>query len=161
MTAGDSSMFGYFIFRYKLWRLERAGKRISKLYDADRRQAKEKGAKGEDLERITNSEMSELRWNDEEIMTLHTRRLTPIARALMIEVGGLWDSATKDEWERGDMVYQYMNAKGMKRVRDAIRAEQKARWEMFLMWAPIVGGLTGLVGAITGLIAILSRNPIH
>jgi hypothetical protein len=154
-------MIGYLIFRYRLWRLERSSKQISKRYNAQRRAAAARGATSEEKEGIMNCEMTELHFNYEDVMVLHTRRLAHMAQALMIEVGGRWDPQTKDDWEEGQSVHQYLNQKGIKKVRDAIRTEQKARWEMFLMWAPVITGLTGLVGAATGLIAILSRTSNH
>ena len=81
-----------------------------------------------------------------------------MAYKLMIEVCGRWDPETKDDWEEGQQVSQYLTPKGMKKLREAIRAEQKARREMFLMWVPVIAGFTGLVGAATGLIALLVKS---
>jgi hypothetical protein len=151
-------MLDYLRFRYELWQCDRWARRISKKFDKERKEAKARGAKSDELEGITSREMSELHWNDEDLMVAHTRRLSKMAHKLMIEVGGRWDPETKDDWEEGQQVYQYLTPKGMKKLREAIRAEQKARREMFLMWVPVIAGFTGLVGAATGLIALLVKS---
>jgi hypothetical protein len=50
----------------------------------------------------------------------------------------------------------YLNRAGLKQLRSDIRAEKKARAERLLMWVPALTAMVGIIGALTGLAAILS-----
>ncbi|WP_449301657.1 hypothetical protein [Pseudoxanthomonas mexicana] len=49
----------------------------------------------------------------------------------------------------------HLNRKGLTQLRASIHEEQKRRLEHYSVW---VAGLTGLIGAATGLIAVLASN---
>ena len=49
----------------------------------------------------------------------------------------------------------HLNRKGLSQLRASVHEEQKRRLEHFSVW---IAGLTGLVGAATGLIAVLASN---
>lgn len=49
----------------------------------------------------------------------------------------------------------------MNDLRARIRAERNARWELVLTWLPALGGITGLVGAVAGLVAVLAKTGGH
>jgi len=59
----------------------------------------------------------------------------------------MWDS------EQGG--FSYLSQLGINKLRADIRAERKARVELFLMWMPRV---VGILGALIGLAAILVRK---
>lgn len=60
-------------------------------------------------------------------------------------------------WEESEAYpgTSHLNRKGLSQLRASIHEEQKRRLEHFSFWT---AGLTGLIGAATGLIAVLARN---
>ena len=62
-----------------------------------------------------------------------------------------------DNWEKSEAYpgTSHLNRNGLTALRAAIHEEQKRRLEHFSIW---VAGLTGLVGAITGLVAVLAKS---
>jgi hypothetical protein len=55
-------------------------------------------------------------------------------------------------WDKDNEGYSYLSQIGINKLRADIRAERKARVELFLMWVP---GVVGILGALIGLAAIL------
>ena len=63
--------------------------------------------------------------------------------------------AKGDAWEQSDVSQKYRLSKTASAdLRAAIRKEQRERSELFFRW---VSGLTGLVGAAIGLVALLLK----
>lgn len=59
----------------------------------------------------------------------------------------------EDPWERGHFTgKRYLTEKGISELRSRIRKEDRERFDLFLK---IAAGLTGVIGALTGLIAIM------
>jgi hypothetical protein len=60
----------------------------------------------------------------------------------------------KDYWEDSEAFpgTSHLNRAGLSLLRASIHEEQKRRLEHFSVW---VAGLTGLIGAVTGLVAVL------
>jgi hypothetical protein len=154
-------MFGIVRFRYQLWKFERQGRSLSKAYDSDREKARRRGATADEMRSINESEMDELGMNHEQIMDAHTKRLTEIGYRLMIPVPSAWDTQDADKWEDGKLVYKYLSKKGLAELRASIRAERKARWELVVMWVPLFTLVVGLIGTVTGLVAVLNRGQGH
>ncbi len=63
----------------------------------------------------------------------------------------------EEYWEKSEAYpgTSHLNREGLSLVRTSIHEEQKRRLEHFSVW---VAGLTGLVGAITGLVAVLAKH---
>ena len=120
-----------------------------------------KGSNADDMLKLSDSEMHELHGIYEQEMEARTKRLSDVANELMIHVPSWWEPKERDKWEEGRFVRRYLTREAMNELRAAIRAERKARWELIVMWAPVIGMLTGLVGATTGLIAVLSKSAGH
>lgn len=111
------------------------------------------------LEREHAHDRRELHWERE---VRFTGRLVREARRHRVHVplsrvyrDGAW--TTTEEWDEGPFPWEapYLNAKGVKLVRDAIRDEKRWRIEKRNAWLPFAAAATGLVGAATGLAAIL------
>jgi len=61
-------------------------------------------------------------------------------------------------WERSNYTGKYhLTVKGFREVRGIIRKDTKERMELLSYWYPWIGVLFGLIGAITGLIAVIKR----
>jgi hypothetical protein len=70
---------------------------------------------------------------------------------------GVPSPSGEEYWEDSEAYKgtSHLNRKGLVVLRAAIHEEKKRRLEHFSVW---VAGLTGLVGAITGLVAVLSSH---
>ncbi|MEF1312029.1 hypothetical protein QTO01_18230 [Vibrio mytili] len=65
----------------------------------------------------------------------------------------------KQNWVDGHQTgYRFLSAKGYAEVRSGIRTELKERRELRSHWVVWLSAFTGLVGAITGLIAVIGSN---
>ena len=63
-------------------------------------------------------------------------------------------------WEQGSRAQLvYLSDEGIALVRDAIRTEQRLRHERRAQWAVWLPALTGVIGALTGLLAIYNAGP--
>ena len=89
----------------------------------------------------------------EEIARLHSEHLVHQAVRLFIPIPSIDDEAM---WKKSNTTNQFfMTEQAINQLRVAIRAERKARTEVFLMWVP---GVIGLLGAAIGLAAILVKK---
>lgn len=113
---------------------------------------KKRGAKQEEIEFITHEYWSLDDQYQEDISSLVTQALLRKARKLMLPTPELGD---ENMWKR----CQYFNRsilteKGIAELRGTIRREQKETREIYLPW---ITALAGLVGIITGLVAIILK----
>jgi hypothetical protein len=106
----------------------------------------------EDREQIELHDMREIQLVEDEIYSLHTNFLIKKANRPIVPTP---DWSDDDYWtDSRELGYRYLTAEGTIKLRAAIRAEKKLRLERILVWAPMIGAITGLVGVLTGLIAI-------
>ena len=127
---------------------DNAVKHYHKLVD----EAKKRGAKEEEIEIITHEHWTLDNQYQEDIGSLVTQRLLRKARKLMLPIP---EHGDENLWER----CQYSNRsnlteKGIAELRATIRREEKENREIYFPW---IAALTGLVGAITGLVAIILK----
>ena len=54
-----------------------------------------------------------------------------------------------------------LTAHGLSMIRSQVRAEKKAQMETRFLFIPYVSGLTGLIGTLIGLIAVLKKGGWH
>jgi hypothetical protein len=140
-------MFDAIKYRWKLRKLE---KELSKI--GDNFAKREKGLIGEELERVEYDEWFELEPIYEEIVALKTKRFCQIANRLMVP---LPDHSDKEFWKyRSDERTLILTDKGFWELKKFIRQEKRERREGFVVW---LAALTGIIGAITGLAAVLTR----
>lgn len=96
---------------------------------------------------------------DEE-QAYYSRKLLERARALRVEVPAYYgtDQKPSEDYEESFLTHKYqLSLKGEAKVRAAIREEEKHRSEIRARFLPFLAALTGLVGAITGLVAAFSK----
>jgi len=140
-------MFEGIKYRWQLRNLENECSRIQKEY-AKRRE----GLSGQELERIYDEESSVIWPVLEGIDSLKSRRLCYIAHASMVP---LPDGKDKELWrEQSYSRERVLTSKGLWELKKLIREEKRERREGFVVW---LAALTGIIGAITGLAAVLSR----
>jgi len=139
-------MFSYLKFHWQLWRWQRRYLEDEKGTEAAALAAKARGASEEEIEEIWGG-------SDGPVLRYRVRRamsdyLITEADRLLIPIP---DTADEKIWENAER-YPVLTRQGINELRAAIRAERKARVELFVMWMPTV---IGLVGALTGLVAVI------
>jgi hypothetical protein len=140
-------MFEAIKYRWELRKLEKECDRITEPYDKRR-----KGLSIQELEDLRSEIGSELAPVSEKINALKTSRFRQIANRLMVP---LPESKDKKLWE--DLYYiggRALTDKGFWELKKLIRQEKRERREGFVVW---LAALTGIVGALTGLAAVLTR----
>jgi hypothetical protein len=124
--------------------------------------ARKKRATRDQLEKIQQNLWAETDELREELEELRTRRLLRKAYRLDVAYANPpWHSGDqRDEyWERGHFTGSwYLTTAGINKVRTDIRTETRARHETRGHWVLWVTAITGLVGALTGLFAVLARK---
>lgn len=107
---------------------------------------------------IESARRMELDFHDEEEDEYITNRLLDQARKFKVPIPRRYnpDNTESDHWYEGLYTAQwYLTSLGVSALRSEIRKEQKARHEIRAQWVVWLSGLTGLVGAATGLVALL------
>lgn len=145
-------MFDYLRFRWELSKIQRADRKAYRKYSAWIKEAKARKASIEEIETLEYERNMDAIDSADEIRRLHSRYYFRQSARLLIP---LPDAADKTMWEHAPPNRVYFTEQGIMHIRAVIRAERKARLEMFLMWVP---GVVGLLGAAIGLAAVLVRK---
>jgi hypothetical protein len=142
-------VFEYLRFRWRLSRLEKEERRLDKEYDAKIKAAKERQATDEEIDNL-DMESGHVSFHfEEEIQKLHSGYLLRQAYRLIIPTP---QYGKNEMWDMNEAHDSYLSKLGIAKLRADIRAERKARIELFLMWMP---GVVGILGALIGLAAVL------
>jgi len=141
-------MWEFLRFRWRIWRLERAARADEKGTERAIDAARRRGAQDEIGEIASGSDAGVIRYR---IRKAQSAYLISKAQRLTVPL------PEESELTVDDDQYVLSHAQ-INQLRTAIRAEQKARWELRLMWLPIVGVVTGLMGALTALVAVLGKK---
>jgi hypothetical protein len=143
-------VFRYIRFRWQLHMLQREQRSVERANEIARKAVEEKKASASEIAEFNTLSMGNYFHYEEETHRLHSQYLTGRASRLLIPVPELGD---KVMWEQSERTgYIYLSVRGINKVRTDIRAEQKARVELFLLF---VLGLVGVLGALIGLVSIL------
>jgi hypothetical protein len=142
----------YLRFRWKLKQLENEDRRLEKKIDDKAEAAKKRNATSREIEELLGEAAHVSIHFEEEIQRLHSNYLLRQAhrRILPTPVFG-----KNDMWESNEAHDWYLTKEGIAKLRADIRAERKARVELFLMWVP---GVVGILGTLVGLAAVLVRK---
>jgi hypothetical protein len=139
-------------FRWKLWKLLRDERRVEKQYRRLIARAQKRGdqQKVRELE-SEESHMTEIAIDFQvRVARLHSEYLIRKSYRLMVplpehnEESKMWDEY------KGHV---FLSERGINKLRADVRAESRARIEMFLMWVP---GIVGILGALLGLVSVLA-----
>jgi hypothetical protein len=94
----------------------------------------------------------------QELETIYTQRLVAKAHRLRVPIPqkpARADATANEHWEFGmESVNWYLKPDGYRKLGAEIRAERKARHEMWLPWLTLIASL---IAAITGLVVILTK----
>jgi hypothetical protein len=143
-------MFDYLQLRWKLWKLARIWDDIEGASKARLEEARKRQASREELHEIDHDAAREYFEYQDDVRAAHSRFLTSKASQLILPIPERVDKAM---WEEDYIGRTSLTELGINTVRSAVRAERKARLEMFLMWVP---GVVGILGTLVGLAAILT-----
>ena len=97
---------------------------------------------------------------EEDEASFHSRQLLGRARELRIPTPSVFegDVLSADYQRSGlDGHRYYLSLTGEQKVRSAIREEEKYRSERWTRRIPYITALSGLIGTITGLVALLTK----
>ena len=132
---------------FDLWHAHRKLKKLGKTFDPLIAQAKKEGDE-EKYEGLISELLMERDFID--IDSLISRRIIRRANGLDLPIPPYSD---KEAWERNRATgAYYLTAKGRADLRSLSRKEKRERFEYWARWIVL---LTGLIGAATGLVAVL------
>jgi len=143
----------FFEYRWRLLKLNREKRIIDKkITKQGKKIRKTKGPQAESEFYEQDADHYEVWATDEKISALHTSYLRSVAGKMLLPYPR---TINDDEWEKGDLTGNYyLKNEVIASLRSAIRNEKKDSLELFRNWIAI---LIGLIGALTGLMAVLKR----
>lgn len=128
---------------------------LDRHYSRDIRIAKKKGDRNE-VASLESAHHYESELNDQEAALIHTRQLVNQARRLRVpipphgEKDGFWEEASQlGSW--------HLTEAGNVAIREAIRKELVWRREQRAHWITVFSTSIGIIGALTGLVAVLRK----
>lgn len=148
----DQQVFAYIRFRRQLSKIKRRQKRDEQPIKTALTDAKTKEFPVDEIRNLENDYGHIQVQYLEEILRLHTNYLIRESNRLVVPYPA---TSEPGMWERDDEGYVRMTEAGIGKLRADIRAERRARLERIIMWMP---GVVGILGALIGLAAILTRN---
>jgi hypothetical protein len=141
-----------------LTKIELRKRLINRKYDKLIRAAREHKLSAAKIEELQRDRYMEWSLEDEQADLIVTRQLTAKARRLRVPIPPTRNSdGTESEfWQEGNFLgHKTLAPAGIVTIREEIRKEQRWRAERrnhVISWIPAV---TGLIGALTGLVALI------
>lgn len=137
-------------YRLKLRKLHRARSKTIEIYKCLHDKAKKENKPRDEVENLIHDEMFEIDVIDDEIETLESRYLTESARQLVLPIPEFRKDS--DQWIESRITGRFRLSKSvMLDVRSLVRKERKERREGMILW---LAALTGIIGALSGLLAV-------
>jgi hypothetical protein len=133
---------------------------LDRAYAKDISAARKSGDR-EEVESLESTHRFELELHDEEEDRFITRNLLARARRLRVPIPRRYneDGSESDHWYEGRNTGRWsLTASGVCALRDEIRRELKARYELRSLWTVWLSAVTGLIGAATGFVALLAQK---
>lgn len=146
-------MIDYLRYRMALRKLSKQKRKIRRAYTKDLASARAAGKNINDLRSLESDAWFEESMVDEEIALLITDFLVSKADKHFISTPSRKEEGMWEQCEKISERYVLTKA-GISAVRSTIRAEAKERRDLFL---PVIAALTGIIGTITGMIAVLKK----
>lgn len=115
----------------------------------------------EKVESLESAHRFEIDLDDEEEDAHLTKALLGKARRLRVPVPHRYneDKTESEHWYEGHYTGRwYLTSRGVAALREEIRREIKARHEGRAHWVVWLSALTGVIGAVTGLVALLAHK---
>ena len=143
-------------FRLKLRRLQKEKARLYRVYAARQQECRRLNADDERIEQLNYLEHDEIGIIDEQIYQFYFERITAQAERSFISIPDLQES--REDWETARLTGRWrLRRRALQDLMAAIRNAKKDRQEARqakLIW---ITSLTGMFGALTGLISVLAR----
>lgn len=143
-------MIDYLRYRWNLLKLQTKQKKDQRFYKGLIKEATQEDQDKDQIEAL-HAEASGSYWDtQEELRILTQRHLLATATKLMVPI--------PDMKKQDDKFWEHRNGRhtltdqGVAYLKTAIRAERKQRTDVYMPW---IFALTGLIGALTGLLAII------
>lgn len=154
-------MFEEWWFERKLGSFQRTRDKIEKSYAKKMHQAFKDRSSVDEKDKLIVSKHMDLEECDDDINRHTTTYLLSQARKLFVEVP---DYESETFWfESTTFGGRYLTAAGVTKLRNDIRAERKARWELIqpriALLVTFVTSLTGVLGAVIGVLSFLKSAP--
>jgi len=152
-ALGGIDMFNHLKYRFKLQKIFNNKKKIQNAFSKEIGKAYQQKKSSDEIHLIKQNEYFEVGMIQEEIDILITNHLREKATALFVP---LPEYNQEKMWTKCDKISQQkiLTRLGINTIKTAIRKERKERIELLLM---VAASLTGVIGAITGLIALLKK----
>lgn len=132
---------------------------LERDFDKTRRKYVKGGASAADIWQDEDWHL-EFEFLEEDEARFHSRKLLGRCRELRIPVPPVFaDNVLSADYQRSGMegTIHFLSLTGENRVRLAIREEEKYRSEKSARRIPYVTAMSGLIGTITGLVALLDK----
>jgi len=113
------------------------------------------------IEEIESNWRFEIDLHTEDEDSYLTRQLLAQARHLRLPIPHIYnqDNSVSEHWQESHHTGRWcLTTAGVAVLREEIRRELKARHELRTHWAVWLSALTGVIGAITGLVAVLASK---
>ncbi len=144
-------MWDWMRFRWQLSKLQRSLRRVDRIYEKHIQNAYRDKDSGQSADKIRQERHWETSLIDDEISILVTRYLLARANRKFLpnpshdEGKGYWD-------ESRQLGTRYLTSAGITELRRTLRAE---RADASGFWLSTLSTLIGIIGALTGLVALL------
>lgn len=144
------TIFRWLRYQKGLFTAQRRHTKLSGVYDRLFQKARQDKSDKSQLDSLEWERRSELGFIEDQIEALVSGALIAEAHRLMLPIPEYQEDGAF--WERSSFTGgAFLTRKGMVELRASIRAERAARRDGALAW---FAALTGIVGAITGLVAV-------
>ena len=142
----------YLRHKISFWRLSRKKYKEREKLNEILKNIENKGS-WEERQKVYATESVDLEMVDEEIRSLVTDYLVSKAQKMFLPVPSLREE--DGFWEQGRYYASwYLTNKGVAMVRKSIRAEKDEKFNLAIRLAPAI---IGIIGALTGMFAVISR----
>jgi hypothetical protein len=114
-----------------------------------------------EVNRLESVRMAEIEMIEEEEAQLYTRQLLREAKRFRVPRPRIYGPNGKPtaEWEEGHYFGQWhLTEAGIGKIRKEIRKEYRWQFERRSQWVLWFTAITGIIGALTGLVAILTTR---
>lgn len=144
VTLKTKLRFFNFLQRFfPIWSLKRQSNIVSRAFEADIRQAQT----SEERQELEYGRYFELSEYDEAIQAIHSKRLTAEARQLFVYIPDL-------QWETGQWGSRYLSEESLSRLYHAVKIQKDSIRDYRIRFVSV---LTGVIGALIGLLAIWKK----
>lgn len=144
------------IYKFRIWKLLRDKRSIEKKFGKKIKTARTKKASEDAIDRLIEDERFESDLISDEIQSLHSRYLTRQASVLDIPIPKFTKTGPGyEKWTQSEVTGRYrLSNEARHDLRALVEAAAKAKRESWTWWVPII---FGLIGAITGLMAVWEK----